>query len=86
MAYRKLDKRMFAIKVRRAGNSRVIVLPKEELARLHVTKSGRLLLIESDSGYQLTSYGPEFRRQMVIAENRRRRFCKCLAGTREIIV
>ena len=60
---------MFALKVRKVGNSEGIVLPKEATARLRVRAGDTLYITESpDGSYRLTPYDPEFARQMALAE------------------
>ena len=58
---------MMTIKVRAVGNSLGLVLPKELVARLRVSKGDRLFVQETVGGVQLTPYDPEFERQMEIA-------------------
>lgn len=59
---------MTTIKVRSVGNSLGVVLPKELIARLRVTKGDRLFVQETVGGIQLTPYDPELERQMEIAQ------------------
>ena len=59
---------MIEVKVRRVGNSLGIVLPKEITTRLRTGDGESLFLVESSNGYQLTSYDPEFAKQMKLAE------------------
>jgi putative addiction module antidote len=55
------------LKVTTIGSSAGIVLPKEVLARLRVAKGDTLFLTESPDGFRITSYDPEFERQMTHA-------------------
>ena len=58
---------MFALKVRKVGNSLGTVLPKEVVARLHVSDGDIVYLTEAPDGFRLTPYNPDFERQMTIA-------------------
>jgi putative addiction module antidote len=58
---------MFALKIRKVGNSLGTVLPKEAVARLHVSDGDIVYLTEAPDGFRLTPYNPEFERQMTIA-------------------
>ena len=59
---------MVALKVTTVGNSVGVVLPKEVLQRLHVSKGDLLYVLDVPNGVQLTPYDPELARQMEIAE------------------
>ncbi len=59
---------MITIKVRDVGNSLGIVLPKELIARLRVSKGDQLFVQETVDGLRLTAYDPEFQKQMEIAK------------------
>ena len=48
------------VKVTTVGSSAGIVLPKELLDRLHVTKGDTLFVTETPAGLQLTPYRPDF--------------------------
>lgn len=63
------------LKLRAIGNSTGVVLPKEILEKLRVRQGDELMVLETPDGITLTSYDPEFARQMDVAENvmRRRR-------------
>ena len=50
------------------GNSTGLILPREVLARLRVTKGDTLYLVETPTGFEVTPYNPEFARQMDVAE------------------
>ncbi len=61
---------MLRFKVTTVGASAGFILPKEAMARLKVQKGDTLFLTEApDGGYRLTSYDPEFDRQMSLAED-----------------
>ena len=59
---------MTKLKIRNVGNSLGIVLPKELIARLRVSKGDQLFVQETVDGLRLTAYDPEFERQMEIAK------------------
>jgi putative addiction module antidote len=55
---------MFALKVRKIGGAKGVILPKEALARLKVDEGDKLYLTEAPDGYRVTAQGPEFEEQM----------------------
>ncbi len=59
---------MVKLKVTTVGSSAGVVLPKEVLSRLKVSKGDTLFLMESPEGYRITPYDPEFEQQMELAE------------------
>jgi putative addiction module antidote len=59
---------MTTIKIRAVGNSLGMVLPKEMIARLRVSKGDMLFVQETVDGIRLTPYDPEFQQQMEIAQ------------------
>ena len=70
------------VKLTTVGNSTGIVLPKELLEKLRVQKGDTLHVLETPNGIELTSFDPEFARQMDVAERvmrRRRNLLKKLA-------
>ena len=56
------------LKVTTVGNSTGIVLPKELLTKLRVTRGDTLYATELSDGIKLTPYDEEFEQQMEIAE------------------
>lgn len=50
------------------GNSIGVILPKDVLAKLRVSKGDKVYLTETASGIELTSYDEEFAEQMEAAE------------------
>jgi putative addiction module antidote len=60
---------MIQLKVTTIGNSTGVILNKEALAKLNVSKGDTLILTESPEGYILTRHNEEFERQMKIAED-----------------
>jgi putative addiction module antidote len=59
---------MGVLKVTTVGNSVGVILPKEILERLRVSKGDSLYVIETKQGIELTPYNPEFALQMESAE------------------
>jgi putative addiction module antidote len=59
---------MLEVKVTSIGNSTGIILTKEVLGRLKVSKGDRLFLTETSEGYQLTPYDAKFLKQMKLAQ------------------
>jgi len=56
------------VKVTTVGNSVGIVLPKELLERLRISKGDVLHVTETPKGIELTPYEEEFAHQMKVAE------------------
>lgn len=56
------------VKLRAIGNSTGVVLPREVLEKLRVERGDELMVLETPEGIMLTSYDPEFARQMDVAE------------------
>ncbi|MDY6852754.1 MAG: AbrB/MazE/SpoVT family DNA-binding domain-containing protein [Thermodesulfobacteriota bacterium] len=66
---------MTTLKVTTVGNSVGVVLPKEILSKLRVSKGDNLYVLETPDGIELTPYQPDFAKQMdlageVVRENR----------------
>ena len=59
---------MQALKIISIGNSAGIILPKEALEQLRVSKGDTLYVYETKNGIELTPYNAEFAAQMEIAE------------------
>jgi putative addiction module antidote len=59
---------MTTVKLTTVGSSTGIVLPKEVLERLRVSKGDVLHLVETPNGVELTPYDPEFDNQIAVAE------------------
>jgi putative addiction module antidote len=60
---------MFALKVRKVGNSLGLVLPKEVVSRLHTGEGEDVFLLEGPNNtYHLTPYDPAFEKKMAKAE------------------
>lgn len=56
------------LKVISVGNSAGIILPKEALEQLRVSKGDTLYLHETKNGVELTPYNADFAAQMELAE------------------
>jgi putative addiction module antidote len=63
------------LKVTAIGNSTGVILPKELLEKLRVSRGDELMVLETPDGITLTPFNPEFSAQMETAEKimRRRR-------------
>ena len=59
---------MYAIKVRKVGNSLGVVLPREALAKLKVGDGETVYLTESEDGFRVTPMNETFARQIKAAE------------------
>lgn len=73
---------MTTLKVTTVGNSTGVVLPKEILEKLRVSKGDTLFVTETPTGVELTPYDPEFAAQSEAAEKvmrKRRSVLKKLA-------
>jgi putative addiction module antidote len=58
---------MAVLKLTTVGTSTGVVIPKEMLKRLKVTKGDCLFAIETPSGYLLTPYDPKVEEQLKLA-------------------
>lgn len=58
---------MSPLKLTQIGNSVGLILPKEMLAKLGVTKGDTLYAVETENGIRLTTADPEFEFQMEVA-------------------
>jgi putative addiction module antidote len=56
------------LKITAIGNSFGIILPKEVLEKLRVSKGDSVLAIETRNGVELSAYDAEVARQMEVAE------------------
>ncbi|WP_024890007.1 AbrB/MazE/SpoVT family DNA-binding domain-containing protein [Luteimonas huabeiensis] len=56
------------LKITTVGNSAGVILPKELLARLRLSKGDTLYALETPDGIRLTAFDPELARQMEVAE------------------
>jgi len=60
---------MRTLKITTIGNSAGVILPKEILERLRVSKGDVLYLVEEPDGFKITPYNKEFVEQMDLAES-----------------
>ncbi len=58
---------MTVLKLTQIGNSVGVILPKETLARLKVSKGDTLFASEAVNGLMLSTFDPEFAQQMEAA-------------------
>lgn len=60
---------MLDLKIRKIGNARGVILPREVLDKLRVKDGDKLYLTEApDGSYRITPYDPEFEKQMTLAK------------------
>lgn len=72
------------IKITTVGNSAGVILPKELLTRLRLSKGDTLFATELPDGIKLTPYDPTLAGQMEVAEKvmrKRRNLLRKLAGS-----
>jgi len=62
------------LKIRPFGNSAGIILPKDELDRLHLEVGDELAIRQSENGLELSPYDEEFDRRVRAFERSRRKF------------
>jgi len=60
---------MQSLKLTTVGNSTGVILPKDVLEKLRVSKGDVLFLVEDQDGYRLTPYNQDFLDQMAVAES-----------------
>ncbi len=58
---------MHTLKVTQIGDSLGLVLPKEVLAKLGVSKGEEIYLTDSPDGLRITAHNPDFEEQMRVA-------------------
>ncbi|MDQ3131361.1 MAG: AbrB/MazE/SpoVT family DNA-binding domain-containing protein [Acidobacteriota bacterium] len=56
------------LKITAIGNSTGIILPRDILEKLRVSKGDTLFAVETGKGIELTAYNPEVAEQMKLAE------------------
>ena len=69
---------MLKVKVTQIGNSAGVVLPKEVLKKLNVSRGDELYLVETPEGLMLTPYDQAFEAQMEAAEKVMKRYRNAL--------
>lgn len=60
---------MATLKLTAVGTSTGVVIPKEMLKRLKVSRGDTLFAIETPTGYLLTPYDPEIEEELQIARS-----------------
>jgi putative addiction module antidote len=61
-----MEGRMLVLKLTTMGTSTGVVIPKEMMARLKVSKGDTLFAVETSSGYILTPYDPDVEKQLAL--------------------
>lgn len=56
------------IRITQIGNSMGVVLPRETLKRLNLSKGDELFVLETEEGLTLTPYAQDFDEQMAAAD------------------
>ncbi|MCC5874404.1 MAG: AbrB/MazE/SpoVT family DNA-binding domain-containing protein [Gammaproteobacteria bacterium] len=56
------------LKLTTIGNSTGVILPKDLLEKLRVSRGDELMVLETPDGIQLSAYDPVFASQMEVAE------------------
>ena len=69
---------MLKVKVTQIGNSAGVVLPKEVLKKLDISRGDELYLVETPEGLMLTPYDQAFEAQMEAAEKVMKRYRNAL--------
>jgi len=59
---------MHALKITTIGNSAGVILPKDIMEKLKVSKGDSLYLVEEQDGYKITPFNKDFMYQMELAE------------------
>ena len=65
---------MIKVKVTAIGNSMGILLPKEALNKMKVSKGDALYLVENPDGFTLTPYQEDFKNQVDAAKDIMKRY------------
>ena len=69
---------MLKVKVMQIGNSAGVVLPREALNKLDVSRGDELYLVETPEGLMLTPYDQAFETQIEAAEQVMKRYRNAL--------
>ncbi|NNL54391.1 MAG: AbrB/MazE/SpoVT family DNA-binding domain-containing protein [Woeseia sp.] len=70
---------MLTLKVHKVGNSLNLRLPKDAVSTLRVSEGDIVYLTETaDGGFRITSFDPEFERQMELAEEGMKKYRNAL--------
>jgi putative addiction module antidote len=66
------------MKLRKVGGSLGIIIPKDEVERMHLKEGDELFGLPDDDGLRLQARDPLFERKMKAFENTRRQFRNAL--------
>jgi len=66
------------IKLRKIGNSLGVILPREELDRLHLSEGDALTLTRTEDGVEISPYDPEVEMKLKAFEKTRRKYRNAL--------
>jgi len=67
-----------SIKLRKIGNSLGVILPREELERLHLSEGDSLTITRTEDGVEISPYDPEFEMKLKAFEKTRRKYRNAL--------
>ena len=67
-----------ATKIRKIGNSLGVILPREELNRLHLSDGDDLTIVRTDKGIEISPYDRGFDMKLKAFEKSRRKFRNAL--------
>lgn len=66
------------MKLRKVGGSLGIIIPKDEIERMHLKEGDELFGLPEDDGLRLQARDPAFERKLKAFENTRRQFRNAL--------
>ncbi|MCU0786508.1 MAG: hypothetical protein MUF81_21175 [Verrucomicrobia bacterium] len=66
------------MKIRKVGGSLGIIIPKDEIERMHLKEGDELFGLPDDDGLRLQVRDPSFERKLKAFENTRRQFRNAL--------
>jgi putative addiction module antidote len=66
------------IKIRKIGNSLGLILPREELDRLHLSEGDALTITRTQDGVEISAYDPQFEMKIRAFEKTRRKYRNAL--------
>ena len=66
------------MKLRKVGGSLGIIIPKDEIERMHLKEGDELFGLPDDDGLRLQARDPAFERKLKAFENTRRQFRNAL--------
>ena len=66
------------MKLRKVGGSLGIIIPKDEIERMHLKEGDELFGIPEDDGLRIQARDPAFERKLKAFENTRRQFRNAL--------